>query len=86
MQFFLLAKGVLNKDPSICLDGARPANTTPVSHPPTHGTYPHSCTVKPPTQKYVCKHKKLRVKIANSYIRMMYNLVNNGALQNSFYG
>jgi hypothetical protein len=40
--------------------------------------------VSPPTQKYVYKHKKLRVKIANSYIRMMYIFVSNGELQNRF--
>jgi hypothetical protein len=83
LQFFWLAKGVLNKDPTICLDGARPSNTCiPPLFPQNMPTQLHG----EPTQKYVCKHKKLRVKIANSYIRMMYNLVNNGALQNSFYG
>jgi hypothetical protein len=40
--------------------------------------------VNPPTQKYVCKHKKLGVKIAKSYIGMMHNLVSDGELQNSF--
>jgi hypothetical protein len=57
-QFFLSGfanEGVINKDPNVQLDGARPANTC---IPPSFLGKPYrSCSVYPP-QKYVCKYKK----------------------------
>jgi hypothetical protein len=55
--------GVLNKDPTVWLDGVRPANTCILC--------PRNCmSYQPP--KNVCMYKEITDKIAESFIAMLY--------------
>ncbi len=78
-------QGVLNKDPTVWLNGARPANTSISPSSPRNA--PMQLHVIPP-QKYICKYKKIVVKSAKSYIRIVYNsatiLFRNGEWPNIF--
>ncbi len=58
IKFVDFGQGVLNKDPTIWLDGARPANTC---IPPS---FPGNVPVQPsgaPTKKYVWEYMKMDV-------------------------
>ncbi len=57
VKHYRAGQGVLNKDPIVRLDGARPVNTF---IPPSFPESPYSCT-STHKQKYVCEYMKMDV-------------------------